>query len=76
MEEVTASTGGRNVLVMAGSTAEEVTEFVMLAAEPAGCVRVLEAAHRSDPSLGPTVVLFQSIVQIDARPVADLAPQR
>ena len=65
-----------NVLVVAGSAAEEVTEFVMLAAEPAGCVSFLEAAHTSDPSLDPTMVLFKSVVQIDARPVEDVAPQR
>ena len=76
MEETTASMGCWNVLVVAGSTAEEVAEFVMLAAEPVGRVMLLEAAHTSDPSLDPAMVLFKSIIQIDARPVADVAAQR
>ena len=71
-----APMGCWNVLVVAGSAAEEVTEFVMLAAEPAGCVSFLEAAHTSDPSLDPTMVLFKSIVQGDIRSVADAAAQR
>ena len=75
-EEATAPMGCWNVLVVAGSAAEEVAEFVMLAAEPVGRVMLLEAAHTSDPSLDPTMVLFKSIIQIDARPVADVTSQR
>ena len=57
-----------NVLVVAGSTAEEVAEFIVLsAAEPVCRVMLLEAAHTSDPSFDPAMVLFKSIVQIDAR---------
>jgi hypothetical protein len=59
-----------------GSAAEEVAEFVMLAAEAVGGVTLLEAAHTSDPPLDPATVLFKSIIQIDARPVADVVPQR
>jgi hypothetical protein len=76
MEEVTASTGCGNVLVVMGSAAEEVAEFIVLSAEPVGRAMLLEAAHTSDPSLDPTMVLFKSIVQIDARPVTDVAAQR
>ena len=76
MEETTAPMGCWNVLVVAGSAAEEVAEFVMLAAEPVGCVMLLEAAHTSDPPLDPAMVLFKSIIQINAHPVADVAPQR
>jgi hypothetical protein len=76
MEEVTTSTGCRNVLVLTGSAAEEVAEFAVLSAEPVGRAMLLEAAHTSDPSLDPAMVLFKSIIQIDARPVADVVAQR
>ena len=48
----------------------------MLSAEPVGRVMLLEAAHTSDPSLDPSMVLFKSIIQVDVRPVADVAAQR
>jgi hypothetical protein len=76
MEEATAPMGCWNVLVVVRSAAEEVAEFVMLAAEPVGRVMFLEAAHTSDPPLDPAMVLIKSIIRIDARPVVDVAPQR
>ena len=76
MEEVTASTGCRNVLVVTGSAAEQVAEFIVLSAEPLCCVMLLEAAHSSDPSLDPAMVLFKSIIQVNARPVTDVVAQR
>ena len=51
MEEVTAPVGCRNVLVVTGSAAEEVAEFIVLSAEPVGRAMLLEAAHTSDPPL-------------------------
>ena len=65
-----------NVLVVAGSSAEEVAEFIVLSAEAVCCVVLLEAAHTSDPSFDPAMVLFKSIIQIDARSVADIAAKR
>jgi hypothetical protein len=73
VEKVTAAAGCWNVLVVAGSTAEEVAEFIMLSAEAACRVMLLEAAHTSDPSFDPAMVLFKSIIQVDARSVADVA---
>jgi hypothetical protein len=64
------------VLVVTGSAAEKVAEFIVLSAEPAGRVVLLEAAHTSDPSLDPAMVLFKSIVQVDIHPVVDGAAQR
>jgi hypothetical protein len=75
MEEATAPMGCRNVLAVVGSAYDEVAEFVMLAAEPAGQVMLFEVAHTSDPPLDPAMVLFKSIIQVDARPVADVAAQ-
>jgi hypothetical protein len=63
-------------LVVAGSAAEEVTKFIVLSAEPVGRVMLLEAAHTSDPSFDPAMVLFKSIVQVDIRPAADVAAER
>ena len=63
-------------MVVAGSAAEEVTEFIVLAAEPVGRIMLLEVAHASDPSLDSAMVLFKSIVQVDIRPVADVAAER
>ena len=63
-------------MVGAGSATEKVAEFIVLSAESVRRVVLLEAAHISDPSLDPAMVLFKSIVQIDARPVADVAAQR
>ena len=74
MEEVTVSAGCRNVLVVTGSATEEAAEFVVFSAESVGRFMLLEAAHTSDPSFDPAVVLFQSIVQVDIRPVTDVAP--
>jgi hypothetical protein len=76
VEKVTAAAGCWNVLVVAGSAAEEVAEFIVLSAEAVCRVMLLEAAHTSDPSFDPAVVLFKSIIQVDARPVADIAAKR
>ena len=76
MEKATASAGCWDVLVVTGSAAEEVAEFSVFSAEPVCRVMLLEAAHTSDPSLDSAMVLFKSIIQVDARPVADLAAQR
>jgi hypothetical protein len=64
------------VLVVTGSAAEEVAEFIVLAPEPTGRVMFLEASHTSDASFDPTMVLLKSIIQINTRPVADVAAQR
>jgi hypothetical protein len=76
MEKSTPSAICWNVLVVTGSAAEEVAEFIMLSAEPVGRVMLFEATHTSDPSLDPTVILLKSIIQIDVRPVANVASQR
>jgi hypothetical protein len=62
-KEAAASAGCWNVLVVAGSAAEKVAEFIMFAAEPVCRVMLLEAAHTSDATLDPAMVLFQSIIQ-------------
>ena len=59
-----------------GTGCEEVAEFIVLSAKSVCRIMLLEAAHTSDPSFDPAMVLFKSIVQIDARPVVDLAAQR
>jgi hypothetical protein len=73
VEEVTASTGCRNVLVVTAAAAEEVTEFIVLSAKSAGCIMLLEPAHTSDPSFDPAMILFKFIVQVHIRPVTDFA---
>ena len=62
-------------MVVAGSAAEEVTEFIVLSAEPVCRIMVLETAHTSDPPLDPAMVLLKSIVQVDICPVTDIAAQ-
>ncbi len=62
VEEATTPVGCWNVLVVARSGTEEAAEFVMLAAESIGRIMCLEAAHTSDPSFNPTMVLFKSII--------------
>ena len=44
--------------------------------ESSAASMLLEAAHTSDPSFDPAMVSFKSIIQVDARPVADVAAQR
>jgi hypothetical protein len=56
-----------------GSAAEEIAQFIVLSSEPVCRVMLLEAAPTSDPSFDPAMALFQSIIQIVARPVADVA---
>ncbi len=50
------------MLVVTGSAAKEVSEFIVFAAEAFGRAVLFEAAHTSDPSFDPAVILFQSIV--------------
>jgi hypothetical protein len=76
VEKVTAAAGCWNILVVPGSTAEEVAEFIVLSAEAVCCVMLLETAHTSDPSFDPAMVLFKSIIQVDARPVTDVVAKR
>ena len=64
------------MLVVTGAAAEEVAEFIIFSAEPVCRVMLLEAAHTSDPSFDPAMILLKSIVQVDIRPVADVAAQR
>jgi hypothetical protein len=75
LQKVTASAGCWDVLVVTGSAAEEVAEFVVLSAESICRLMLLKAAHTSDASFDPAMVLFKSIVQVDARPVTDVAAQ-
>ena len=70
-----ASAGCWNVLVVTGSAAEEVTEFIILSAKSVCQLMLLETAHTSDAAFDPAMVLFESIVQVDARPVTDVAAQ-
>jgi hypothetical protein len=77
MEEVAASTGCRNVLIVMGSAAEGITEFVVLSAEPVCRTMLLEAAYTSDPPLDPAMVLFKSIIYSKyTRSAADIAARR
>jgi hypothetical protein len=46
IEEATAAAGGRNILVVTRAAAEEVAEFIILAAEPVCRVMLLEAIPR------------------------------
>ena len=71
-----AAAGRWNVLVVTGPAAKEVAEFIVLAAEAFGRTMLFEAAHTSDPSFDSAMILFQAIVQIHTRPVADVAAQR
>ncbi len=57
------------------TAAQEIAEFIVLSAESVCRVMFLEAAHTSDASFDPAMVLFKSIIQIDARPVVDVAAQ-
>jgi hypothetical protein len=74
-ENETASAGCLNVLAVTGSAAGEVAEFVVLSAKSVCRLMLLEAAYASDASFDPAMVLFKSIVQLDARPVTDVAAQ-
>jgi hypothetical protein len=55
MEKATALALCWNVLVVTGSAAEEVAEFIVLTAESVCRVMLLEAAHTSDPSFDPVI---------------------
>jgi hypothetical protein len=59
VEEVTASTGSWNVLVMAGSAAEEVAEFIVLAAELSGTFLI---AGISIAFIGQSYASFGSLI--------------
>jgi hypothetical protein len=59
---VTAAAGCRNVLVVTGSAAEEVAELIILSAKSVCRLMFLEAAHTSDASFDPAMILFEPIV--------------
>jgi len=59
---VSASAGCGNALVVTGSAAEEVAELIILSAKSVCRFMLLEAAHTSDASFDPAMVLFESIV--------------
>jgi hypothetical protein len=52
-KEAAATADCWNVLVVAGSAAEEVAEFIVFAAEAVGRIRLSGAAHSSDSSFDP-----------------------
>jgi hypothetical protein len=59
------------MLIVTGAGTQEVAEFIMLSAKAFRRVMSLEAAHSSDVSLDAAVILFESVVQVGARPVQD-----
>ena len=73
--EAEAAEGSGDDLVVTATRAEKIAEFTMLAAEAAGGVMILEAAHTSDPALDAAMVLFKAIVQVGTRPVPDFVAQ-
>ena len=62
--EAVAAEGGRDSLVVTAAGTEKISEFTMLAAEPAGGVVALEAAQPSDPALDAAMILLKAIVQV------------
>jgi hypothetical protein len=48
----------------------------VLSADSVCGVMLLEAAQTSDPPFDPAMVLFKPIIQVDARPVLNVAAQR
>ena len=76
VEKVAVAARCWNGMVVTGSAAEEVAEFIVLSAETIGHALLLEAAHTSDASFDTAMVLFKPIIQVDVRPVADVAAQR
>jgi len=64
-----AAESGWDNLVVATAGTKEISEFTMLATEAARGVRALEAAHTLDPSFDAAMVLFKTIVEVNAGPV-------
>ena len=60
-----ASAGCWHALVVTGSTTEEVAEFIILSAKSGCYLMLLKAAHTSDASFDPAMVLFKTIVQVE-----------
>jgi hypothetical protein len=71
LEKVSAS----DVLIVTGSAAEGVAEFIIFSAKSVCRLMLLEAAHTSDASFDSATVLSKWLVQVDARPVTDAAAQ-
>ena len=62
-KEERSAAGGGDVLVAAGTGAEEVAELVVAATEPGGRPGALEAAHGPASAFQAPVVLFQPVIQ-------------
>jgi hypothetical protein len=71
LEKVPASA----VLIVTGSAAEGVAEFIIFSPKSVCRLMLLEAAHTSDASFDSAMVLSEWIVQVDARPVTDAEAQ-
>jgi hypothetical protein len=54
---------------MTTAGAKEIAEFTMLATEAGSGIRALEAAHTSDRTFDPAMILFKTVVEVDAGPV-------
>jgi hypothetical protein len=69
LDKTGAAESGRDNLVVTTAGAKEISEFTMLATEAARGVRALEPAHTSDPAFDAAMVLFKTIVEVNAGPV-------
>ncbi len=69
-----AAAAGGDMLVVAGSGAEEVAELVVASTEALGRGEALEAAHTSDAAFDAAVVLLETIVLVATGAMATRRP--
>jgi hypothetical protein len=61
---------------MTTAGAREIAEFTMLATEAGSGVRAFEAAHTSDRTFETVMILFKTVLEVDAGPVRTVLPAR
>jgi hypothetical protein len=59
---------------MTTAGAREIAEFTMLATEAGSGVRAFEAAHTSDRTFETVMILFKTVLEVDAGPVRIVLP--
>ena len=71
-----ATTAGGDVLVVAGTEAEEGAELVVASAEPLRRSEALEPPHTSDAAFDAAVILLKPVVLVGTGPAHDMAAER
>src|SRR5215211_7133340 len=75
-EELESAAIGGNVLVVAGTRAEEVAQFIVSATDPSRRSRTFGPPHGPVSAFDAAVILLQPVIQVATGPVPHILAQR